>query len=155
MTYEEFEKRMAEKYPRYCGEHAHFGGFAIGEGWYLIIESLVSQIDHYTKWRRNMRAYDLRMQRAKNKGLGAMINFMSKGKEPTRWDIERAEEAMTKEISITDKVHWIRVNIPEEYCILNLPVHMYQLQVRNDLYLVLYYHFYPFDYVSPLFFWKL
>ena len=31
MTYEEFEKYMAEKYPRYFGEDKHYGGFAIGE----------------------------------------------------------------------------------------------------------------------------
>ena len=29
--YEEFAKNMAEKYPRYCGDDSHFGGFAIGE----------------------------------------------------------------------------------------------------------------------------
>ena len=45
MNYEEFEKHMAEKYPRYFGEGKHYGGFAIGEGWYPIIEALVGQID--------------------------------------------------------------------------------------------------------------
>lgn len=110
MNYEEFEKHMSEKYPRYFGEDKHYGGFAIGEGWYPIIEALVGQIDHYTKWKRNMRAYDLRKQRAKDKGIGALINFIAGNKHtPSDWDIERAEEAMKDDIRITDKVHWIRV----------------------------------------------
>ena len=110
MTYEEFEKKMAEKYPRYFGEDKHFGGFAIGEGWYPIIEALVAQIDHYTKWRRRMRAHDLRKQRAKDKGLGALIQFMAGNKHtPTPWDIDRAEDVMASDITITDKVYWIRV----------------------------------------------
>mgnify|MGYP003351259686 FL=1 len=61
MTYEEFEKKMAERFPRYFGENAFFGGFAVGEGWYDIIGNLVAQIDHYTKWKRNTRAYQLRL----------------------------------------------------------------------------------------------
>jgi len=100
---------MAEKYPRYFGEGKRYGGFAIGEGWYPIIEALVGQIDHYTKWQRNMRARDLKKQRAKDKGLEAMITFMvgSKGREPSDWDIERAEEAMENDVIITPKVNWI------------------------------------------------
>lgn len=109
--YEEFTKRMTEKYPRYFGEDKRYGGFAIGEGWYPIIESLVGQIDHYTKWRRNMRARDLKKVRAKAKGLEAMIQFMAgkKGRAPSDWDIERAEEAMENVINITPKVNWIHV----------------------------------------------
>ena len=110
--YDEFQKRMAEKFPRYFGEGKHYGGFAIGAGWYPIIESLVSQIDHYTKWRRNMRANDLRKQRAKDKGMDALIAFMAgkvKGRIPSEWDIERAEDAMVDPIDITPKVDWIYV----------------------------------------------
>lgn len=111
MTYEEFEKHMSEKYPRYFGEGKQYGGFAVGEGWFHIIEALVSEIDHYTKWRRNMRANDLRKLRAKNKGMEALIDFMAGkgGRQPTDWDIERAEDAMQNEIKITPKVDWIRV----------------------------------------------
>lgn len=111
MNYEEFEKHMAEKYPRYFGEDKRYGGFAIGEGWYQIIDSLMSNIDHYTKHRRNMRARDLKKLRAKNKGMEAMIVFMvgKKGREPSDWDIERAEEAMENDINITPKLNWIEV----------------------------------------------
>ena len=89
MNYEEFEKRMAEKYPRYCGEHAQFGGFAIGEGWYHIIESLIAHIDHYTKRKRSMRAHQLRLARAKAKGRDVLLKHICKGKEPRHWEEER------------------------------------------------------------------
>jgi len=110
-AHDNFAKKMAEKYPRYFGEDKRYGGFAIGEGWYPIIESLVGQIDHYTKWRRNMRANDLRKQRAKDKGMEALIQFMvgKRGREPSDWDIERAEEAMENDIAITPKVNWIEI----------------------------------------------
>jgi hypothetical protein len=110
MNYEEFEKHMAETYPRYFGEGKRYGGFAIGGGWYPIIEVLVSEIDHYTKWRRNMRANDLRKQRAKDKGVEALIQFMAGKKHtPSDWDIERAEEAMEEDLRITPKVDWIDI----------------------------------------------
>ena len=98
MTYEEFEKHMAEKYPRYCGENARFGGYAIGEGWYPIIEQLIAEIDYYTKWRRNTRAYELKRQRAKKHGVEGVLKFMVKpGRTPTEWDIENAENIMKQE----------------------------------------------------------
>jgi hypothetical protein len=109
MTYEEFEKHMAEKYPRYFGEGKHYGGFAIGEGWYPIIEVLVGQIDHYTKWRRNMRAHDLRLDRARDKGRDAVLKFICKGKQPSMWDEDRADEIMETVHDIKPKVDWIRV----------------------------------------------
>lgn len=109
-VHDTFAKNMAEKFPRYFGEGKRYGGFAIGAGWYPIIETLVGQIDHYTKWRRNMRANDLRKLRAKNKGMEALIQFMAGKKHtPTDWDIERAEEAMENGIIVTPKVEWIHV----------------------------------------------
>lgn len=110
-VHDNFHAKMAEKFPRYFGEGKRYGGFAIGEGWYHIIESLVSEIDHYTKWKRNMRANDLYKLRAKNKGMEALIQFMAgdKGRIPSDWDIERAEDAMENGINLTPKVNWIHV----------------------------------------------
>lgn len=52
--YEEFAKKMETKHPEmFAGK---YGGFAIGPGWWPIIESLCGQIDSYTKWRNNTRA---------------------------------------------------------------------------------------------------
>ena len=52
-AYDLFAKRMEEKYPEMFAEP--YGGFAIGEGWWPIIEALCGQIDSYTKWRNNTR----------------------------------------------------------------------------------------------------
>ena len=46
--YEAFAKRMEEKYPKmFAGQ---YGGFAIGEGWWPIIESLCANIQSHTDW---------------------------------------------------------------------------------------------------------
>jgi hypothetical protein len=80
-VHDNFAAKMAEKFPRYFGEGKRYGGFAIGEGWYLIIEALMNQIHHYTKWKRNMRARDLKNVRAGDTS-----------------------------IEVTPKVNWIEVN---------------------------------------------
>ena len=109
-VHDSFAKKKAEKYPRYFGEGKRYGGFAIGEGWYQIIETLVANIDHYTKHKRSMRARDLLKVRAKKRGLDAMINFMAgKRTAPSDWDIERAEEAMVTDIEVTPKLEWIEI----------------------------------------------
>lgn len=109
--YEVFEAKMAEKFPRYFGEGKRYGGFCTGEGWYDIIEALVSQIDHYTKWRRNMRAHDLKLARAKSKGRDALMKHITRGKSiPSFYDEQRADEIMeNNQRDITPKVNWIEV----------------------------------------------
>jgi hypothetical protein len=52
-AYDAFEKEMREKYPKIFSQP--FGGFAVGPGWWPIIEDLCGQIDSYTKWRNNTR----------------------------------------------------------------------------------------------------
>ena len=54
---EELDAKLVEKYPllfkdRYApmNETAMCWGFEIGDGWYQIIDSLCSQIQHYTDW---------------------------------------------------------------------------------------------------------
>jgi hypothetical protein len=46
--YEEFSKRMEETYPNMFAEP--YGGFAIGAGWWPIIESLCENIQSHTDW---------------------------------------------------------------------------------------------------------
>jgi hypothetical protein len=46
--YEVFAKRMEEKYPKMFSKP--YGGFAIGEGWWPIIESLCANIQSHTDW---------------------------------------------------------------------------------------------------------
>jgi len=52
--YDEFAKQMETKYPDMFGQP--YGGFAVGVGWWPIIEELCAEIDAYTKWRNNTRA---------------------------------------------------------------------------------------------------
>lgn len=51
--YENFAKKMETKYPEMFSQP--YGGFAVGAGWWPILESLCGQIDSYTKWRNNTR----------------------------------------------------------------------------------------------------
>lgn len=46
--YDAFEKRMKEKHPKMFSQP--YGGFAVGPGWWPIIESLCANIQHYTDW---------------------------------------------------------------------------------------------------------
>ena len=47
--YDAFEQRMKEKYPKMFSQP--YGGFAVGSGWWPIIESLCSNIQHYINWK--------------------------------------------------------------------------------------------------------
>ena len=51
--YEEFVTRLETAYPAMFTQK--YGGVAIGEGWWPILEALCGQIDAYTKWRNNTR----------------------------------------------------------------------------------------------------
>ena len=51
--YDDFVKRMEETYPKMFANP--YGGFAVGAGWWPILEALCSQIDGHTKWRNNTR----------------------------------------------------------------------------------------------------
>jgi len=46
--YDLFAKRMEETYPKMFAEP--YGGFAVGKGWWPIIESLCGQIQHHIDW---------------------------------------------------------------------------------------------------------
>ena len=46
--YEEFAKKMETQFPKMFANP--YGGFAIGPGWWPIIESLCSNIQHHIDW---------------------------------------------------------------------------------------------------------
>ena len=52
--YEEFEARMLKDYPTLFSQR--FIGFAIGEGWYHIIENLCKQIHSHISWQNECAA---------------------------------------------------------------------------------------------------
>jgi hypothetical protein len=51
--YDDFVKRMEETYPNMFANK--YGGFAVGKGWWPVLEALCNQIDGHTKWRNNTR----------------------------------------------------------------------------------------------------
>lgn len=51
--YELFVDKMHKKYPEMFANP--YGGFAVGKGWWPILQALCSQIDAHTKWRNNTR----------------------------------------------------------------------------------------------------
>jgi len=107
--YDEFCAVMETKFPKmYKGKR--YGGFAIGEGWWHIIESLSANIYHHVEHQRNMRLRDLRKVRAKRQGLEALITFhQGKAKVASDWHVELAEEDMEKEIQVTPSLNHIKV----------------------------------------------
>ena len=49
IDYESFAKRLEKSYPKmYAGK---YGGFAVGKGWYPIIERLSSSIQQHIEWK--------------------------------------------------------------------------------------------------------
>lgn len=46
--YDAFAKQMEERFPKMFSQP--YGGFAVGEGWWPILESLCSNIQHYLDW---------------------------------------------------------------------------------------------------------
>jgi hypothetical protein len=110
-AHDNFHAKMAQKFPRYVNDNTRFGGFAVGEGWYPILEALIGQIDHYTTWRRRMRAYDLRLARAKAKGRESLLRFITKGKAiPSFYDEQRADDIMENDQrDITPKVEFVLI----------------------------------------------
>jgi hypothetical protein len=49
IDYEKFAQRMEKSYPKmYAGK---YGGFAVGKGWYPIIERLSSNIQQHLEWK--------------------------------------------------------------------------------------------------------
>jgi hypothetical protein len=51
--YEEFEKRMLEKFPAMFAKP--YGGFAVSQGWWPIIESLCANIQHHIDWKNEQK----------------------------------------------------------------------------------------------------
>ena len=47
-NYEEFAKKMEEQYPKMFANN--YGGFAVGQGWYPILEALCANIQNHIDW---------------------------------------------------------------------------------------------------------
>lgn len=51
--YDEFAKRMEERFPEMFANS--YGGFAVGPGWWPIIESLCGHIHHHVEWKNEQK----------------------------------------------------------------------------------------------------
>ncbi len=47
--YNDYQKRMEEKYPKMLS--GNYGGFAVGKGWWVILDMLMGQIQHHIDWK--------------------------------------------------------------------------------------------------------
>ena len=124
--YDEFVKLLEEKHPKMFSYP--YGGVCVGEGWWDIIRLLSAQIDSYIKWKRNTRAYDLRYNRALERGYPAMLKFVMKGKDPSMantWQLEQAEQNASGEPRrVTERVEYVTVHqIKEKFGGLRFYVH--------------------------------
>jgi hypothetical protein len=57
IKYEAFTKSMEQKYPLMLG--GQYGGFAIGEGWWNVVDVLMSEIQHHIDWSVKNNQWDL------------------------------------------------------------------------------------------------
>lgn len=55
--YDVFQKQMEEKYPKMLS--GQYGGFAVGEGWWVILDKLMGQIQHHIDWSHKQRQWDI------------------------------------------------------------------------------------------------
>jgi len=118
---DELDKQLCEKYPRIfrnrhkdMTESCMFWGFECGDGWYQILDSLCANIDHYIKWKRNQRVYDLKLARVKKKGYDAVLNYLTRGRPATMFDEDRAQEIMEQELRLTPYTHWVTADQVKE-----------------------------------------
>jgi len=52
--YDAFAKRMHEKFPKMFANQP-YGGFAVGAGWWPILEALCGQISNHVEWKQNQK----------------------------------------------------------------------------------------------------
>lgn len=51
--YDVFAKQMVDSYPKMFS--SHFGGFAVGEGWWPILKSLCANIQNHIDWKQEQK----------------------------------------------------------------------------------------------------
>ena len=52
--YDVFSKQMEDQFPEMFG-HKHYGGFAVGEGWWPILKALCANIQSHIDWKNEQR----------------------------------------------------------------------------------------------------
>ena len=90
--YEAFVKKMHEKHPRMFAHR--YGGFAVGEGWWHILEHLCASIDAHVTWKRDQRARDLKFNRKLKRAIALNSIEPLISKDANQWQIKDAEHAL-------------------------------------------------------------
>lgn len=88
--YDKFAKRMEEQFPlMFAGK---YGGFSIGKGWYPIIESLCSNIQHHIDWKKkqNKECLQVTVEQIKEK-FGGLRFYYQGGDEEISGMVRMAE----------------------------------------------------------------
>jgi len=106
--YDVFAKRMEDKFPKMLG--AGYGGFAVGEGWWVILERLMDNIQSHTDWKNKQRQREVDKFNAREEGYDALLKFYSGERDASDWEIEQADETMTTGVTIPPEVAQVTVN---------------------------------------------
>ena len=119
--YEEFEKRMVETYPKMFAEP--YGGFAVGSGWWPILESLCGHIQHHIDWKNKQSEVvaQVTVNQIKEK-FGGLRFYITSGSDSIYDRISQAEKASYTICEITGQpgelrkdIGWHKTLCEEEY----------------------------------------
>lgn len=93
--YDAFEKRLTEKYPLMFSQP--YGGIAVGEGWWPIIEELCSSIQGHINWRNKFgpSVPQVTVDQIKEK-FGGLRFYYEGGDEQVRGMVSMAESWASK-----------------------------------------------------------
>jgi hypothetical protein len=88
--YDAFAKQMEERFPKMFG--GKYGGFACGEGWWPILETLCSNIQHHIDWKNKESEVVTQVTVAQIKEkFGGLRFYYDGGDEQIRGMVQMAE----------------------------------------------------------------
>jgi hypothetical protein len=113
MTDEEMQDYFPTVFPKmFVG---HYGGIAVGKGWFNILRVLCQNIQTHIDWKNRLRQQDIEMFNRREQGYMAVLeHFQGKSTEPSEWDIERAEEIMKNSVTIPPEVTQVTIQQVKE-----------------------------------------
>ena len=90
IEYESFAKRMEKSYPKMLG--GRYGGFAVGKGWYPILEKLCYNIQSHIDWKvkQGREIAQVEVQQIKEK-FGGLRFYYSGGDDTIHGMVQMAE----------------------------------------------------------------
>jgi len=88
--YEAFAKKMEEQFPKMFADK--YGGFAVGAGWYPILEKLCANIQHHIDWKvkQGQDIAQVEVQQIKEK-FGGLRFYYSGGDDHIHGMVQMAE----------------------------------------------------------------